>query len=82
MNEWKNDIIHEGFLTACCSDYENNLTFANLNKEEFNLIDEWKNDIIQKLLFREKHLNKKLDNLLCKSCLTGEKFLIMSLLVI
>ncbi len=65
-------LTYEGFLTACCSDYENNLTFANLNKEDFNLIDEWKNDIIQKL--REKHLNKKLDNLLCKSCLSGEKF--------
>jgi MoaA/NifB/PqqE/SkfB family radical SAM enzyme len=65
-------LTYEGYLTACCSDYENNLTFGNLNKENFNLLDEWQNDIIQRL--REKHLNKKLDNLLCKSCLSGEKF--------
>ena len=65
-------LTYEGFLTACCSDYENNLTFADLNKKNYDLSQEWNNSKIKEL--RNKHLNKKLENLLCKSCLTGEKY--------
>ena len=65
-------LTYEGFLTACCSDYENNLTFADLNKEKFNLYEEWNNSLIQNL--RLKHLDQNLDNLLCKSCRTGDKY--------
>jgi len=58
-------------LTACCVDYENNLTFADLNKKNMSLVDEWHNQIITE--FRKKHISKKLDNLLCYTCMTGKK---------
>jgi len=62
----------EGYLTACCVDYENNLTYADINKENFLLVDEWHNQIITSL--RQKHLSKKFDNVLCYSCITGKKY--------
>ena len=61
----------EGFLTACCVDYENNLTYADFNKQNMSLADEWHNQIITGL--RKKHISKKLDNLLCFTCMTGKQ---------
>ena len=62
-------ITYEGYLTACCVDYENDLTYSDINLDNFSLADEWNNKIIQKL--RLKHLNKELNNTLCHGCLTG-----------
>ena len=59
----------EGYLTACCVDYNLNLVFSDINKE--NLIVSWHNNLIKKL--RDKHLQKKLDNTICHSCLTNKK---------
>ena len=61
----------EGFLTACCIDYELDLVYAKFkeNKEELNNL--WNNSIIKKL--RKKHIEKKLDNTVCKNCLMGTK---------
>jgi hypothetical protein len=62
-------VTYEGYLTACCVDYENDLTYSDINQKDFSLKDEWNNKIIQKL--RLKHLDKKLENTLCHGCLTG-----------
>lgn len=59
----------EGYLTACCVDYNLNLVFSDINKE--NLIESWHNNLIKKL--RDKHIQKKLDNTICHSCLTNKK---------
>ncbi len=59
----------EGYLSACCIDYNLNLVFSDINKE--NLIESWHNNVIKKL--REKHINRKLDNTICHSCLTNSK---------
>lgn len=55
----------EGYLTACCMDFENLLAYANLNNE--NLKDAWNNDIIKKL--RKMHLTKKVNNTICYNCI-------------
>ena len=60
-------VTREGFLTLCCADYENALTYADLNKE--NLKDAWHNKIITNM--RKKHQSQCLDNTLCKNCLYG-----------
>ena len=61
----------EGFLTACCIDYELDLVYANFkdSKEKLNAL--WNNSIMKKL--RKKHIEKKLDNIVCKNCLMGTK---------
>ncbi len=59
----------EGFLTCCCTDYEHDLVFGDINKN--SPIDEWNNDLIQSL--REKHLTKNIKGTICFNCLTGEK---------
>jgi MoaA/NifB/PqqE/SkfB family radical SAM enzyme len=61
----------EGFLTACCIDYELDLVYADFknSKKQINTI--WNNSIVKKL--REKHINMQLDNTVCKNCLTGSK---------
>lgn len=59
----------EGYLTACCVDYELDLVIANLNQQ--NLSEGWNNDNAIKL--RTAHLEKKLDGLLCNQCLQNRK---------
>ena len=54
----------EGYLTACCVDYQNYLTVADLNS--MSIGDAWKSKDFRKL--REKHLSKKLNNTLCDNC--------------
>jgi len=61
-------LTSEGYLTACCVDYENDLVYADFNSGK-SLKDLWNNNLIIKL--REKHINKKLDNTICKNCLLG-----------
>ncbi len=55
----------EGYLTACCMDFENLLTYADLNK--VSLKDAWNNFIITEL--RKKHINKDVSNTICENCI-------------
>ncbi len=55
----------EGYLTMCCTDFQNYLTVADLNKE--SLKSAWWNQNAQNL--RYAHINHKLDNTLCFNCL-------------
>lgn len=59
----------EGYLTMCCTDFQNYLAVADLNKEHIK--DAWNNMHAQKL--REAHLTHQLDGLLCFNCLYNTK---------
>ncbi len=59
----------EGYLTACCVDYELDLVFADLNKQK--LSESWNNKNARKL--RSAHLDKELDGLLCNQCMSNRK---------
>ena len=64
------DRIHltqEGYLTLCCVDYENVLTYADLN--ETTLKEAWNNNLIQQM--RQKHLDQNLCGTLCHNCMYG-----------
>lgn len=61
-------ITWEGFLSACCVDYEHDLVFADYRSGQ-PLAELWNNELIQDL--RRKHLDKTLDGLICKSCMLG-----------
>ncbi len=70
------DKIHftaEGYLTACCVDYENDLVYSKYNVNE-NIFDQFNNKKIKGL--RKKHLKNKLDGTMCKNCLynTSDSF--------
>ena len=62
-------ISSEGYLTACCEDYQNYLASYDLNKVSLN--DAWNGKIMQNL--RQKHIDKDLKNLICESCIFGTK---------
>lgn len=59
----------EGYLTACCVDYELDLVYSDFKNSKEQLTDIWNNNLMQKL--RKKHLEKDLDDSLCKNCLLG-----------
>lgn len=54
----------EGYLTACFVNYQNYLTFGDLNVTSIG--DARRSQDFRKL--REKHLSKKLHNTLCDNC--------------
>lgn len=58
-------ITFDGFLTACCQDFNYDLILADLKNT--SLREAWygKNAIA----LREAHLNKSLDGLLCNNCI-------------
>jgi pyruvate-formate lyase-activating enzyme len=58
----------EGYLTACCVDYEHDLTYANY-AAGISLAEMWNSERIQAL--RTRHLERRLDGLICKNCLLG-----------
>lgn len=62
-------ITYEGYLTACCIDFQNYLVVADLNKQA--LKDAWLNEEFIKL--REKHLENKLEGTLCYNCIYNVK---------
>lgn len=62
-------VTKEGYLTACCMDFENLLAYANLN--ECSLKDGWNNDVIK--AFRERHINKNVKNTICESCIYNKR---------
>ncbi len=57
----------EGYLTACCQDFQNYLAVEDLNK--MSLIDAWNSERYKQL--RRNHLNKILRNTMCYNCLYG-----------
>ena len=59
----------EGYLTACCVDYNLNLAYSDLNVED--LKSGWLNSYITKL--RQAHLEKNLENTICNQCLKNKK---------
>jgi pyruvate-formate lyase-activating enzyme len=60
----------EGYLTLCCVDYENALTYADLNRPG-TLHDAWTNATIVRM--RERHKTQELKGTLCRNCLYGTK---------
>ena len=60
-------LTREGYLTLCCADYENALTYADLNKD--SLKKSWHNSTITNM--RKNHKTQCLDGTLCKNCLYG-----------
>lgn len=59
-------LTSEGYLTACCVDYENDLIYKKYDKDE-SIFNQFNSEKIKKL--REKHLKNKLDGTICKNCL-------------
>jgi molybdenum cofactor biosynthesis enzyme MoaA len=60
----------EGYLTLCCVDYENALTYADLNAPG-TLQEAWNDATIVKM--RERHKSQDLQGTLCRNCLYGSK---------
>lgn len=59
------NVTCEGYLTACCTDFQNYLVYADLNK--VSLKEAWHNKIITEL--RKKHLNNDICGTLCYNCI-------------
>jgi len=69
-------LTQDGMLSLCCVDYDNNLIYADLNKE--SLKDAWNNQIISEM--RKRHIEKTIEGTLCHKCLYGSKDAIKPLL--
>lgn len=61
-------VTYDGFLTACCVDFNHDLLVADLKK--VSLQEAWNCENMTRL--RERHLNKDLEGTMCYNCLTGE----------
>ena len=61
----------EGYLTACCEDYENDLVYKKFNKKETTFA-QFNSAKMQNL--RKMHLESNLDGTICKGCLLNKKF--------
>lgn len=59
------NVSYEGYLTACCTDFQNYLAYADLKKS--TLLESWTNSVITKL--RQDHLEHNLSNNLCYNCI-------------
>lgn len=59
----------EGYLTLCCVDYEDVLSYADFNKE--SLESTWNNQVIQEM--RKRHQSLDLKGTLCHNCLYKAK---------
>lgn len=57
----------EGYLDACCTDFQNYLAYADLNK--VSLREAWTNDTITEL--RNKQKNNNLIGTLCDNCINN-----------
>lgn len=58
-------VTYEGYLTACCTDFQNYLAYADLNKTTIK--EAWHNEKIT--LLRKKQLTYNLRNTLCDNCI-------------
>jgi len=57
-------VTHDGYLTACCQDFDRELLIANLN--EISLKESWFSE--RAIEIREKHTNKNVKGLICNNC--------------
>ena len=57
---------NKGYLTACCVDYENNLTYKKLSEDE-SVLDQF--NAPRMIELRKKHLTNQLDGTICKNCI-------------
>ncbi len=61
----KAHISREGYLKACCNDYENLLAIEDLN--EMPIMEAWHSERFQAL--RRRHIENKLDGTVCGNCI-------------
>jgi pyruvate-formate lyase-activating enzyme len=57
----------EGYINACCFDFENALAIADLN--QISLLEAWSCDTF--IAVRKKHIAKDLSGIMCHQCITG-----------
>jgi len=60
-------VTSEGFLSFCCADFNNDLTYADA--ASCSLLEAWNNETAK--LFRNRFLSGDISNTLCESCLFG-----------
>lgn len=58
-------ITYEGYMSACCTDFQNYLIVADLNK--VSLLEGWNGKVFQEL--RRRHLKKNITGTLCYNCI-------------
>lgn len=61
------NITYEGYLDACCGDFEGNLIIADLNK--MSIKEAWKSKKFKQL--RLRHINNNLKGIMCYNCLNN-----------
>jgi hypothetical protein len=59
----------EGYVTACCADFQNFFVYADLNKESIK--EAWHNETITRL--REEHINRRIKGTPCETCVGGKQ---------
>ncbi|MFN0042025.1 MAG: SPASM domain-containing protein, partial [Alphaproteobacteria bacterium] len=59
------NVTVEGYLSACCSDYNNDLIVGNLH--DAPLVDAWHSREFQAL--RQMHLDRRVEGTLCEGCI-------------
>lgn len=57
----------EGYLSACCMDFQNYLAYADLNKN--SMIEAWTNECITK--FRKRQIAGDVNGTICENCING-----------
>lgn len=62
-------VTREGYLTLCCVDYENALSYADLNHTSVETA--WNNQTIVEM--RQRQIAQELENTLCHNCLYNAK---------
>lgn len=70
-------ITYQGYLTACCVDFNNMMTIADL--KEVSLREAWNSDEFIKL--RRQHLNNNIGNNMCYLCINNKECLNLSPIV-
>lgn len=63
------NVTCEGYMTACCTDFQNYLVYGDLNKE--SIAEAWHNETIVE--FRRKHLEGNVKGTLCDNCIRNIK---------
>lgn len=62
------NITCEGYMTACCMDFQNYLAYSDINKTSIE--DAWNCRIITEL--RRKHLCNHIENTICSNCINSK----------
>lgn len=61
-------VTYEGYLSACCADFENQLIIADLNK--ISLKEAWNSN--KAIELRKKHIQRNVRGLMCDNCCSYE----------